>query len=88
MEIKDKKLVGALVAIIVILLIALGGLYLSTPKGMPQGERPDRPANLQQNGTNSTGSGTKNTNTAKGSTGTTNNSTADPSDSATSAATD
>lgn len=40
MEIKDKKLVSVLVGIIVILCIALGALYLSTPQGGPQGTPP------------------------------------------------
>lgn len=40
MEIKDKKLVSVLVAIIVILLIAVGALYFSAPQGGPQGNPP------------------------------------------------
>lgn len=79
MEIKDKKLVGILVSIIIILLIALGALYFSTPQGGPQGDRPKMPANMQQNNTStkSTGTdstGTKNSaNSSKNSTSTTEN---------------
>lgn len=76
MEIKDKKLVSVLAGIIVILLIAVGALYFSTPKGGPQGGNPPTGMNgastTQQGGAkNNAGTGTKSsTGTSKNSTNT------------------
>jgi len=72
MEIKDKKLVSVLVGIIIILLIAVGALYFSTPKGGPQGGNP--PTGM--NGASTTQQGSTKTNTGtKSSAGTSKNST-------------
>jgi hypothetical protein len=52
MEIKDKKLVGALVAIIVLLSAALIWLYTSTPRIGQMGDRPEMPQGMMQDGAN------------------------------------
>lgn len=88
MEIKDKKLVSVLAGIIIVLLIALGALYFSTPQGMSRGDRPEMPANMQQGGTGTNSTGTKNsTNSTKSKNNTSTNSNNSTEDAANSSST-
>lgn len=52
MEIEDKKLVGVLVEIIIILSAVLTWLYTSTPQAGKAGDRPQMPQGVMQDAAN------------------------------------